>query len=714
MPELRLAGCRSRPLLGYLKALGLLRVVSRQADRDARGRFSGGALELSSELDREALSAFLTERYQPTPILSPWNGRSGFYAKKNASMEAIIASAGPRFEGYRQAFARAAAVVARLGLTEQPKETEKGRLLAALRNELPDEAIEWLDVAIVIVGSDLRFPPLLASGGADGSYDFSKNFADALVPALGIGPGTPPGEKRSAWLNASLDGTPAELMPKLSGAHFHRDASPVNSPLGESDALGNPWDVVLAIEGCLLLAPSAARRHDSSLRGNLVAPFTVRATGAGYGSALAGEKGRAELWLPLWSGWASLAELETMVREARSQVGRRSARTGLDFVRAAGELGVARGIDSFERYSILERAGQASLAVPAGRVEVRPRPAVSAIATLDQWFSRVLEVRGRLPQRAAAGVGALERALFDFAEAGSDAQTRATACVVLERVGALEGTLAAAATRASEAGLFPLRGAPAGAWLATADDGSAEFAVALAIASLHDASPSSLPAPRDYLLGTARSDDGRRRRYDPNVRQPVPRRADPIVRLAALHERRHLDAARARRPSNGANGHVELGFDGSLRCPLAAARAFAAGRLDDKRIVSLIEGLSLLSFSKARWEPRYRPRSALPPVPAFDVLQLAWVRTKALPGARSGWAGLLAADRTEAVLNDALLRLRLARVAPLVDWRDLLVGCPSGPRLAAALLVRLSEGDRERLKSHYTDLNQPSKESSHD
>ena len=55
MPELRLDGCRTRPLLGYLKALGVLRIVTRQVDDDAHGRWSGGTFELSSPLDREAL-----------------------------------------------------------------------------------------------------------------------------------------------------------------------------------------------------------------------------------------------------------------------------------------------------------------------------------------------------------------------------------------------------------------------------------------------------------------------------------------------------------------------------------------------------------------------------------------------------------------------------------------------------------------------------------
>jgi CRISPR-associated protein Csx17 len=37
MHEIELAGCRPEPLMSYLKALGILRLVSEQKDPEARG-----------------------------------------------------------------------------------------------------------------------------------------------------------------------------------------------------------------------------------------------------------------------------------------------------------------------------------------------------------------------------------------------------------------------------------------------------------------------------------------------------------------------------------------------------------------------------------------------------------------------------------------------------------------------------------------------------
>jgi CRISPR-associated protein Csx17 len=691
VPEVRLIGCRARPLLGYLKAVGILRVVARQADSQARGRWADAGFELASPLDRDQLERFLLERYAPTPVVSPWNGGSGFFPKDDIeAMAAIEADASERLMPFREAIAAARAALAELGIAEKPNpKEEKPRLLRALRGSLPDAALEWLDAAVILLGDETQFPPLLGSGGNDGRYDFANNYAQAVVRALAIGAN---GDALlpQRWLQAALDGGTAPLVKGMSLAHLSRDASPVNSPQGQADALGNPWELMLGLEGCLTFAAGAARRHGTSLPGALVAPFTARPTSAGYGSAVSGESGRAELWLPLWSGWASLAELESVAREARAQVGRRQARDGLDFARAAGELGVARGIGSFERYAILERAGQSSLAVPVGRIEVHARPAVGVLRLLDPWLERVrLYVsRGGCPATHEAVVRRLERALFAFAESGAPS----AADQVVEVLGAVESTLAAGGRLAEEHGMLPLRGVSAEEWLDAADDHSAEFAVGAAIASLHDAQPGSLPAIRDYLHGTGLDERGRRTYA--TGRALVLRRAEAAALLAALHARRHLDADRAERP---------LSFDRALDLPARLVSAVALGEIDLERATRLAAGLSLFDFRDVHWRPRQVIAGHVDP--AFGLLALAW---RGLPGVelqpRLGWAAKLAAGRAEDVLREAVLRLRMAELPPLLEPTDVAVAAPDGVLLAAALLLRVHDSDRRRLASSLLDL----------
>jgi CRISPR-associated protein Csx17 len=78
--DLELAGCTPEPLISYLKALGILRLVSEQKDECARGWWKNDVLWLRSTLDPDGLKNFLLREYNPTPLVGPWGARSGFYS----------------------------------------------------------------------------------------------------------------------------------------------------------------------------------------------------------------------------------------------------------------------------------------------------------------------------------------------------------------------------------------------------------------------------------------------------------------------------------------------------------------------------------------------------------------------------------------------------------------------------------------------------------
>lgn len=691
MPEISLRGCRSRPLMSYLKALGVLRAVGKEEDASTRLRWSADVAELASPFDRVVVEEYFLNHYSPTPIVSPWNGASGFFPGDSMwAMHAIEGSTTDRLSAFREAISSSRQTLSDLSIVVKPaNETEKARLLRALRRSLPDAALQWFDASVVLVGNKARFPPILGTGGNDGHYDFANNYAQAVTRVLELLQPTH-GEATRAALGASLFGESAQLVQKLSGAHFQRDASPVNSPTGESDALGNPWDIILAVEGALILVAGASRRHAAALGSALAAPFTARASSSGYGSAVTGEKGRDELWLPLWGGWASLRELETLTREARAQVGRRRATDGLDFARAAGELGVARGVDRFERYVLLKRAGDAHVAVPAGQVDVRPRPGVAALRSIDPWLRSLRSyARGNCPASVRGATAGLEDALFAFAEEGSPQR----GITVIERMGIVESALVVSAA-SSDKGLRPFAHVPAAPWLAAGDDGSAEFAVAASLASLRDAATEgrpALPAMRDYLHGT-RLQTRSRRAYDDPAAHPIPRRLAAVPRLARLHARRHLDAEGNARP---------LSFDRGLWCPTALASRVADRALDLSRVVRLLEGLALLDFRGARLSPRLA--RAGPVDATYGILSLAWRGTPGRPLApRRGWAARLAGGQVTTVVEDALRRLRIAELVPLLDASDLSLLEPDGAALASALLLPISPGDRDQLAHVWT------------
>jgi len=101
---LKLSGCAPEPIASYLKGLAVLRLVSTQVDPDALGFWRGGCFHLESTLgERELLSYFL-DRYNPTPIVAPWGGGSGFYGgDPRNGLDRILNSPDPRFKEYREA-----------------------------------------------------------------------------------------------------------------------------------------------------------------------------------------------------------------------------------------------------------------------------------------------------------------------------------------------------------------------------------------------------------------------------------------------------------------------------------------------------------------------------------------------------------------------------------------------------------------------------------
>ncbi len=106
---------------------------------------------LRTTLGRDALLRFFLHDYAPSPIIAPWNGGSGFYSKDNKdgfdplAADQVAERFGPISAGIRDA----ARTVAGLRLTERPQGAAKVELVGALRAQLADTALLWLDAVLV-------------------------------------------------------------------------------------------------------------------------------------------------------------------------------------------------------------------------------------------------------------------------------------------------------------------------------------------------------------------------------------------------------------------------------------------------------------------------------------------------------------------------------------------------------------------------------------
>lgn len=103
MKHIALTGCTSEPLSSYLAGLAVLRLVCEQKDSDALGWWDTCVFQLESNLSRGDLLDFFLNEYVPTPIVSPWNGGSGFHDGDNKTgIDAIQKSDSERFTPYRE------------------------------------------------------------------------------------------------------------------------------------------------------------------------------------------------------------------------------------------------------------------------------------------------------------------------------------------------------------------------------------------------------------------------------------------------------------------------------------------------------------------------------------------------------------------------------------------------------------------------------------
>lgn len=724
---LPLSGCTPEPLMGYLKALGVFRLVSQQADPNARAAWRNGQFVLTTQLNRDELLTFFAEKYSPSPIFSPWNGDGGFLSESGTSfstVEAIWRSTNPRLKGLQTAitkiremgmlkeFGQCRSQAKRLEKKKKAKQaseeelqelqalskrvkTLKETILFQIRTEFPDNALGWFDTCLQVGEDGFSVAPALGSGGVDGRMEFSANFLGNVLLVLDH-----PGSR--SWIESSLfsEGL-SELHASSIGQFSPGHIGGPNATQGfEGASALNPWDYILLIEGSPLLAGSIARRCRTSQFGKAAFPFTVLPVAQDGESVEAKDSNaaRGEVWLPLWNKLTRLAELERIFGEGRAEWSGSQSRTNIDFAKAVASYGVDRGIDAFSRHGFLQRNGLAFLATPLGHFEVRSRKRVNLLHEADPWIERYRRACGdKTPARFSTALRRIDSAVFDYCRFGGTDRFQA----ILMALGQAERELATGAKFRESGWLHPLRGLSAD-WVEAANDYSPEFEIAVALAGIHGVKGYPLGL-RANMEPVARNKKGGLD-WNEGSTAVTWNRADLATNLAAALERRVLDWRR-------------LGLEA---VPIASSRsvhpetiaAFIAGELDDTKIEPLLWGLICCRVEwAAETQPNTDERPAALPR-CYPLLKAALSglaeRTERPNRIRPEQADtfeklkrvkpdarllqLLRAGRLAEATDLAAQRLRNADLAPAaINWKSETYGDhEAGNRLAAALLLPVS------------------------
>ena len=575
-----------------------MRILSQQCpEANVKGFWRGNTFVLNSDFDGEAIIEFFLTRYSPSPIVAPWNGGSGFYPKDNsAALKAIVASSSPSFVAYRETITAARVALTSLGLSEKPEKEAKEALLLRCRNTFSESALEWLDSAFVLTDDGAKYPPLLGTGGNDGRLEFTNNFMQRLTEVFDLEKGHPTPNSSALLANALFETQIDGLSDKPIGQFSPAASGGANASTGfDSKSAMNPWDFILALEGAMLFATAAVKRLESVAPGQLIYPFCVQPSGTGYGSSAQADEAdaRCEIWMPLWSTASGLDEVRALFSEGRAWIGRRPAKNGVDFARAIASLGVDRGIAEFQRFGFHVRNGLAYFAIPLQRLRVhRDFVTSELLARCDGWLLRFLpkakaETAPGSIRRAAAR---LEDAIFARA-AAAQSENPDTAQEVLLALGDCERSLAGCSARwLDDSYLSPLPPLPRG-WVAAIDDGTREYRLAAALASV------SAWFKKDFFpvrrhLEPVKVIPGEKAwsAWDDDAKNEVVWSDGSIIGVLCAIMKRRLLLAKA----SGMESWPEFAKVTAWPSDIAA---FIEGRIDEGRFAELLWGLSLVDFS---------------------------------------------------------------------------------------------------------------------
>jgi CRISPR-associated protein Csx17 len=777
-----LTGLKPDALATYLAGLGVFRLLAEQRDPEVRALWRDEHFVLVTRLDANELQEFFLHQYKPSPIMAPWSGGGGFLdangdddttnSRPGSPIEELATYAAPRFTEIQQAIERARSVIpselvqvraqrdcltaklhslrrerrlaaesteyhelnSRLEAlqthrdavrkkVEEVKNKVKATLLQRLSTVWSGKAREWFDACVILDESGLPgYAWHLGSGGNEGNQDYTAGF-QANIACLFQPDGKPsPGAEKRLKV-ALLGDTAPVLDPQAAGQFSPGRAGGTNMGVGfEGSARVNPWEFVLMLEGAIAIVSGLSRRGEVG-RASVSSPFWVEAAAAGFGSASEREGApRGEQWLPLWSQPLRYTELVELIREGRAQVGRQQTTRAADLVRATARLGLARGIDSLQRFAYLERNGQSHLAVFTGRFHVRSRSHQELLDDVAPWIDRLVRhAKQTKENNVPASLGAVARrtqeALFLVCRREATARDWRDLLIAL---GEAEFALLRSGKSLARRPL-PTLGA---GWIDAVDDltpkGRSALRLALALASQHrflEHGRGKFPFDEHIRRHFMPIDDRGRFALDERGRPKLgPEQIcvgrDLVADAIALVERRSI-WARSSKKERERTPRLPLQPIPGCEVTLEEVGAWIRGEISDREVLDLVRPLLALDWkavhqrAEAVRGPLVEPIVDGTPEPLHLLFRLAHLpfdvpvtdtdgRNEVAVGVRLDPEPLrrLAAGDLDGALRVAVRRLEASGLRPV--FRRTIATPSSARRVAASLGFPISQQDAAR------------------
>ena len=335
--------------------------------------------------------------------------------------------------------------------------------------------------------------------------------------------------------------------------------------------LSNPWDFIFLLEGVKLFSGYAASRFrksnskETEVKASF--PFTVKSFGSGYRGFGQGnlDKNFFEIWCPLWGKSVSFCELQGLFKEGRAVAYGRPADDEVDYAIAAKNLGVNRGISRFQRFGWFERPGDSHFIKSIGSFEVDQIISHSGALMSDLyknfWFKEV-----RSFSRKKESSASIKNAMKTFEDSTMAHLQQPKRPDLIQKVLMELGNLCQKlAMNSNWSKKYPEMSRK---WVEQADDGSPEFRVAAALASLNE-----IPMKNHFIPVEGKN----------SANTVVWRHGDLVSNMIKVLERRIIE--------QGIRKLEAKPFGGTYPARLSDIAYFLEKNFDDKRCASLLKGL---------------------------------------------------------------------------------------------------------------------------
>jgi len=656
---LQLTGCTPQPLMSYLKALGILRLVSEQADPEARGWWEKGIFVLNSKLSETDLVEFFIKHYEPTPIIVPWAGNDFFdfkemidnlrankYSKYSSTpkgaeiIAAFMQISSPRISKYKTAITQALKAFEICGIKKKEEieknKKRKAHYTAILRSIVPDEVVPWIDAAIIISQTATVTNWLLgAGGGNDGNTHFSDNFMQNLYDVLPEfdelrkKPGDTYKISSSLLQNAIFGTFTHNLIKDRTSALY--DPGAVGGPNAttgmERKSISNPWNIILLFEGIIGFAGAIYRRLNPLAVTNQTFPsfpfhFFHNITTEANTVEKEEEDGR-EQWVPIWERPATWSEISYILKEGRAEIGKRNANQGIDMARALTSLGIDRGLKGFFRYGILKgRVGGENYVSTTllGFFPPRYIPQVKLLDEIDGYLFKLSKaVKNKKSKNIRPKIQEIRTRLLSGIWRYTRSQERRDLLQILIYLGELEREIriqkGAILSSSPEDTIQPITIKKD--WLIETFDGSMEYEIALSMAYMHGIKELNKPI-RCYLEPVEKKGDAPRFQWKKDSNTQCWTTSSLPQNILCLLERLIIDA--------GKHSLRQLPLSSAFLLDLNHIRAFLFGYVNDSYIDKLIWGILLASHTFPENLRFNKQDRLLPPLPrAYALLKLLFL-----------------------------------------------------------------------------------------